>query len=164
MKRLLLGLLVVFAVSARAAALSGAYENGGSMVGPDSPEATGTISFQGLLQLQFDYKLTRAQHAQVERVVVKQGDTFFDIVCKDRDGAVTWSGRWEFNKDCSLEHDRTKLLLRSRRYPDDGFAFLLNTTADGQILLVEVQRINTTWFGPVTKPVGTFLFNRLAGR
>jgi hypothetical protein len=166
MRRLFLAGLLAIAAIARlhAVDVSGVYENAGTLVGPASPAEAGPISLQGLLGLEFDYALTRTLHDQVDRVVVKQAELTFTIECKDRDGATTWSGRWQLNKGYGMEGDRVKLLFRSKRYPDDGFYFTLNTLNEGKLLAVDVQRINSTWFGPVLKPVGTFLFNRVAGK
>lgn len=156
-------LMIALTATARAVDVSGIYENAGNRVGASAPAEAGPISFQGLLGLEFDYALTRALHSQVDRVVVRQADNTFTIECKDRDGATTWSGQWKINEGYGFENDCVKLLLRSRRYPNDGFFFALSPAADGQLLLLEVQRVNSTWFGPVPKQVGTFLFHRITG-
>src|SRR5258708_3117451 len=142
MKRLLLtGLFAATTwLGARAAEVSGTYENAGSMVGPDSAAAAGTISLQGLCSLEFDYALTRTLHAQTDRVVVRQSDSTFVIECKDRDGTTTWSGRWSRDQGYGVDPGQVNLLFRSKRYENDGFLFSLRPAADGLLLLVEVQR------------------------
>jgi len=164
-RRFIAGFFVALTVcSAHEVNMSGTYENAGAMVKPDTTDAAGTISFQGLLSLEFDYPLTREQHAQTDRVVVSQTDSTFTIECKDRDGTTTWSGQWRRDKGYGVEAEQVNLLLRSKRYGDDGFLFSLSLAGERQLLLVEVQRINATTFGPVAKPVGMFLFNRVAGK
>jgi hypothetical protein len=166
MKRLLLtGLFAATAwVGARAVDVSGTYENAGAMVGPGSAADAGIISFQGLCSLEFNHPLTRALHTQVDSVVVRQADSYFIIECKDRDGAVTWSGRWERDAGYGVDPGQVNLLFRSKRFEFDGFLFSLSLAGDGQLLLVDVRRVNTTPFGPVAKPIGVFLFNRVPGR
>jgi hypothetical protein len=163
-RRLMVGFLVAIALcSARAVDVSGTYENTGAMVGPDSADAAGTISLQGLLELEFDYPLARARHAQTDRVVVRQTAATCTIECKDLDGATTWSGQWRSGVGYGVEAGQVNLLLRSKRFEFDGFLFSLSLAGDRQLLLVDVRRINTTTFGPVAKPVGVFLFNRVPG-
>lgn len=162
MKTLLLSCLL--AATLRAVDVSGTYENAGSMVSPDSAAATGTISLQGLCSLEFDHALTRALHTQTDRVVVRQADSTFSIECKDRDGAVTWSGRWARDAGYGVDPGQVNLLFRSKRFEFDGFLFSLSLAGDGQLLLVDVRRVNTTPFGPVAKPIGVFLFSRVAAR
>jgi hypothetical protein len=164
-RRFMVGLLAAIAVcSAWAVDVSGTYENTGSMVSPDSVASSGTISLQGLCSLEFDHALTRALHTQTDRVVVRQSDSAFIIECKDRDGAVTWSGRWARDAGYGVDPGQVNLLFRSKRFEFDGFLFSLSLAGDGQLLLVDVRRVNTTPFGPVAKPIGVFLFNRVAGR
>jgi hypothetical protein len=164
-RRLIAGFLVALTIcSAQAVDVSGTYENAGAMVKPDSADAAGIISFHGLLGLEFDYPLARALYAETDRVVVSQTASTFTIECQDLDGNTTWSGQWNRDKGYGEEAGQVNLLLRSKRFGDDGFLFSLSLAGERQLLLVEVQRINATTFGPVAKPVGMFLFNRLPGK
>jgi hypothetical protein len=165
MKRLLLISLFAAAIwsAARAVDVSGTYENAGSMVDPGTEPAAGVISLQGLLGLEFDYTLTRALHAQTDRVVMRQSDSTFIIECKDLDGHTTWSGQWSRDQGYGVEPGQVNLLFRSKRFQFDGFLFSLSLAGDRQLLLVDVRRVNTTPFGPVAKPIGVFLFNRVPG-
>lgn len=149
---------------ARAVDVSGTYENAGSMVAPGSAAEAGTISLQGLCTLEFDHALTRALHAQTDRVVVRQSDSTISLECKDRDGATVWSGQWKRNEGYGVDQGQVNLLFRSKRFEFDGFLFSLSLAGEGRLLLVDVRRVNTTPFGPVAKPVGSFLFSRMAGR
>jgi hypothetical protein len=160
-KTLLISCLL--AATLRAVDVSGTFENAGTMVGPGSAAESGIISFQGLCSLEFNHALTRALHTQTDRVVVRQSDSTFTIECKDRDDATTWSGRWERDVGYGVDPGQVNLLFRSKRFEFDGFLFSLSLAGDGRLLLVDVRRINTTWLGPVAKPIGVFLFNRVAG-
>jgi hypothetical protein len=162
MKTLLLSCLL--AVTARAVDVSGVYENAGAMVSPDSAAAAGTISLQGLCTLEFDHALARALHSQTDRVVVRQTDSTFLIECKDRDGVTTWSGQWSRDVGYGVDANQVNLLFRSKRFEFDGFLFSLSPAGDGRLLLIDVRRVNTTPFGPVAKPIGVFLFSRVADR
>jgi hypothetical protein len=165
MKRLLLtGLFAATCLGVRAVDVSGTYENAGSMVGPGSEAEAGIISFQGLCSLEFNHTLTRALHTQVDRVVVRQADSSFIIECKDRDDAVTWSGRWQRDIGYGVDPGQVNLLFRSKRFEPDGFLFSLSLAGDGNLLLVDVRRVKTTWLGPVGQPIGVFLFNRVPGK
>jgi hypothetical protein len=162
MKTLLISCLL--AATLRAVDVSGTYENAGSMVGPGSAAEAGVISFQGLCNLEFDHALTRALHTEIDRVVVRQSASTFSLECKDRDGATTWSGQWSRDVGYGVDPGQVNLLFRSKRFESDGFLFSLSLAGEGQLLLVDVRRIKTTWLGPVGQPIGVFLFNRVAGR
>lgn len=156
MKRLLLfGLL---AVTAQAVDVSGTYENFGTVVGAASSDTS--ASFHGLLGLEFDLSLARALFSKTDRVVIKQADTRFAIRCLDANGEQTWGGRWDLDVGYGVEKEQVKLVF-SKHEEKDGFLFLLSAAGDGKLLLVEVHKIQTTWFGPVGKPLGTFIFSRV---
>jgi hypothetical protein len=161
-KTLLISCLL--ATTLHAVDVSGTYENAGSMVSPDSAEESGAISFQGLCSLEFNHALTRALHAQTSRVVVTQTGGTFTIECKDLDGVTTWSGQWTKGQGYGVDPGQVNLLFRSKRFEFDGFLFSLRLAGDGRLLLVDVRRVNTTWLGPVAKPIGVFLFNRVPGK
>lgn len=162
MKRLLL--LGLFAVAARAVDVSGVYENAGTVVSTTlaSPEAG--VPFRGLVGLEFDLPLARALHSDTERVTLTQVAGTFTMRCTDAAGAETWTGQWERDRGYGIEGNQVKLIFRSKRFADDGFLFLLTPVGDETLLQVEVLRVHSTFFGPVGKPIGTFLFHRLAGR
>jgi hypothetical protein len=164
-RRLIAGFLAAIALcSVHAVDVSGTYENAGAMVKPESADAAGVISLHGLLGLEFDYPLARALYAETDRVVVSQTASTFTIECQDRDGATTWSGQWKSGVGYGVEAGQVNLLFRSQRFGDDAFLFSLGLAGERQLLLVEVQRINATTFGPVAKPLGMFLFNRVPVR
>jgi len=159
---LLVATLLV-ASAAHAENLDGTYENTGSLVSSATAQPAGTISFQGLLDLNFDYALTRALHATTNRVVITQTATHLRVECRDIDDKMTWSGSWEKGTGFTLEEDHVDLVFRAPRLKDDGYLFTLRTVHDRDLLLVDVQRVNATSFGPAAQPIGSFLFGRIAG-
>ncbi len=162
-----LGLIVAalaLASVARAENLSGIYENTGSQIASDAPPAGGTVSFQGLLDLNFDYALTRALHAETNQVVITQTDSLFRIECRDLDGKIAWSGQWPRDVGYTPEEGQVELIFHAPRLKYDSFRFSLRPVPGKQLLLVDVQRINATPLGPSIQPVGTFLFGRLPAK
>lgn len=145
----------------RAAEVSGVYENFGNLVSSDATPASSRVSFQGLLELNFDYDLTRALHAETSRVVLRQTASRFTIECRDGD-KVTWSGRWEKGSGYSAEEDRVELTFHNAQLKYDSYLFSLQPVAQRDLLLVEVKRINATTLGPNVQTVGTFIFGRIA--
>lgn len=154
---------IIFALSGLAAwavDVSGTYENSGTALSTSLEEPAGAVPFRGLLGLEFDLPLARALHSGTDKVTITQTGSSFTIECKDADGGQTWSGRWKIGEGYGIEANQVKLVFRSKRYEFDGFYFLLSTVSEQKLLLVEVQRVQTTWLGPVIKPLGTFLFER----
>ena len=146
---------------ARAIDVSGVYANSGTVVAADPGPAAGAVSLQGLLGLEFDLALANALHSQTSRVEVRQTASIFRMVCKDVDGVVTWSGQWKMGEGYGVEEGQVNLIFRSKRFENDGFQFALSMASGDNLLLVDVRRVTSTWFGPVVKPIGVFLFSRL---
>jgi hypothetical protein len=159
MKRLLLSGLL--AVTAQAVDVSGTYENVGTVIGSPA-SADDRVSFHGLLGLEFDRRLARAQFSQTERLVLTQTDSTFKISGRDADNGETWNSRWARDLGYDFDQKQVKLLFSSKLKKDDGFLFLLSPAGDGQMLLVEVIEIHATVLGPVGNPLGTYLFERVA--
>jgi hypothetical protein len=152
-------LVALLAVAARAVDVSGTYENAGSMIG--APPGAGATSLQGLLGLNFDHELTRAIHSETSRVEIRQTDSQFGIVCRKDDGTVAWSGYWQRNVGYDWDRDKVSLLFRAPRFKEDGFLFKVSLVGDRRMLLVDVIRVNTTYFGPMGESLGTFIFDRV---
>jgi hypothetical protein len=161
---------VIFATliwnEARADNLSGAYLDAGSAAAaPSEPEqATVPVSLQALLTLEFDRDLAGPQFSPASRIEITQTDTFFRIICKDPFGAETWTGQWKMGQGYGTEDGRVHLIFRSKRHEPDDFLFVLNSTGPDKLLVVEVQRITPTSFGPAAKLQGMYVFERAPGK
>ncbi|MBI2496739.1 MAG: hypothetical protein HYV75_02015 [Opitutae bacterium] len=97
------------------------------------------------------------------RVEVTQSDTFFRIICKDASGSETWTGQWKAGEGYGTEAGKVKLVFRSKRHAPDAFFFLLGTTGEDKMLVVEVQRVTPTSFGPSARLQGLYVFERVPG-
>jgi hypothetical protein len=158
---LLLANVLAFAPlrAASVPSVTGTYENEGSIVETDS-DYKGTVSLSGLLGLEFDLAQGLLRHAEVARVEIEQRDQSFVIRTKNARGEKAWTGRWERNGGYEPTKDGVKILIRPRSGGDDFFMFTLSPIKDGEVLLVEIQRVQASKFGPTGKPVGKFLFLR----
>jgi plasmid stabilization system protein ParE len=143
---------------ASAVDVSGIYADTGNTAATEA-----AVSLQSLLRLEFDPVLANPVHSPASRVAITQTDFMFRIECLDPDGARTWSGQWKTGEGYGTEAGQVKLVFRSKRYDPDGFFFLLSLVGENRVLVVEVQRIVSSWFGPVTKPVGVYVFERAPG-
>jgi hypothetical protein len=159
-RRFIAGLVALLALICSRADVSGTYENVGTVVSTALASAENGVPLRGLVGLEFDLPLARALFSATDHVTITQAADTFAIECRDADGGLTWNGRWDRGYSYGVEAGQVKLLLRAKRYGQDGFLFLLSPVSDQKLLLVEVQRIQTTYFGPVMKPIGTFLFER----
>jgi hypothetical protein len=139
--------------------ITGTYDSEGSVVESESGY-TGAVSLSGLLGLQLDLAAGSIEHGSVARVEIEQRDRTFTVRTKDDDNKQVWTGTWERNGGYEATKDGVKILLRHARFGEDFFMFTLTTINEGAALLVEVQRIQATKFGPVGKPFGKFLFLR----
>jgi hypothetical protein len=139
--------------------ITGDYDSEGSVVESESGY-TGVVSLSGLLGLELDLAAGSIAHGAVARVEIEQRDRTFTVRTRDNDNKQVWTGTWERNGGYEPTKDGVKILLRHARFGEDFFMFTLTTINEGGALLVEVQRIQATKFGPVGKPFGKFLFLR----
>lgn len=160
--RLLSALCLVFVPlqAASFTSLTGTYESEGSVVETNS-DYTGPVSLAALFGLEFDLAAGSLQYAKIARVEIEQRDRSFTVRTKREGGATQWTGVWERNGGYEPTRDGVKILLRHARFRDDFFMFTLSAIKEGEVLLVEVQRVQATRFGPIGKPVGKFLFLRI---
>lgn len=156
----LAALCLAFApLRAEVVSLTGTYDCDGSVV-EAADGYNGPVSFRALLGLELDFAAGSIQYAAIPHVEIEQRDRSFTIRTKDERGATEWSAMWERNGGFEPTKDGVKLLLRAKRFGDDFFMFTLSAVKEGEVLLVEIQRVQATKFGPVGKPVGKFLFLR----
>jgi hypothetical protein len=140
--------------------VTGTYESEGSIV-ETVTDYTGPVSLRALLGLELDLALGFNLHREIPRVEIEQRDRTFTIRTKNAKGDTEWSAVWERNGGFEpTKEGGVKMLLRAPRFGDDFFMFTLSTMKNGTVLLVEVQRVQSTNFGPKGKPVGKFLFLR----
>ncbi len=167
LRRRWLVVAVVFAAfvwnEARAVNVSGIYTDAGNTAPSDSQRAAVPVSLQALLGLEFDSDLASPAYSPASRVEITQTDTFFRIICRDPFGAETWSGQWKVGQGYGIEEGRVKLVFRSKRHEPDAFLFLLGPAGEGALLVVEVQRVTPTSFGPGATLQGLFVFERVPG-
>jgi hypothetical protein len=159
----LAGALVLAASTARAGDLDGLYESTGTVVSAN-PATAEAVSFHGLLELNFDHVLARAQHSETERVTIQETATRFKIQCLDGEDKVTWTGSWEKGDGCTVTDGRVDLTFHNAKLKYDSYVLTLQTVPGRDLILVEAKRINATPLGPSVQPEGTFVFGRLSKR
>lgn len=140
--------------------LSGTYEAAGTILQAEDGPAGGKVSLHALFALEFDHGRAATIHSLTTKVIFEQADGAFRVKCLDADDEVMWKGEWRRLAGYDFDADKVKLLLRAERFGHDGFLFLLSNDGKKDLLVVEIRRIVTTWYGPVFKPVGTFYFLR----
>lgn len=156
---------VIFAAfvwnEARAENVSGIYQDAGNTAPGDPQQAAIAVSLQALLTLEFDPTLASPSYSPATRVEVTQTDTFFRIICRNSFGTETWSGQWKAGEGYGVEPGQVKLVFRSKRHAPDAFFFLLRPAGEDKLLVVEVQRVTPTSFGPSAKLQGLYVFERV---
>ena len=162
--RLLLSALLLLAalrLSAAPVSVAGVYENEGLVIAAEPPYR-GPVTLRALLGLEFDHALGVLQHAAVSQVEISQRTDSLLVRLLDERGAVDWHGRWRDNGGFEANAECVKFLLRAPQDREDVFLFTLTPVHSGAGLLVRVQFVHATTFGPGGTPVGEFLFLRVA--
>lgn len=154
-------LLAALRLSAAPVSVAGVYENEGLVIATESAYR-GPVSLRALLGLEFDHALGVLQHAAVSQVKIDQRDDSLLVRLLDDRGTVDWHGRWRDNGGFEADAECVKFLLRAPQSHEDVFLFTLTPVHSGAGLLVRVQFVHATTFGPGGTPVGEFLFLRVA--
>lgn len=161
LRLLVAGFIILCAGRLAAANVTGTFESVGAAV-QETDGRRATVSLRGLVGLEFDHELARLTHGEVSRVSLDQKEGAFRIRCHRDDGSLEWEGYWERQKGYGLtpEEQRPKILFRSPRLGDDSVALTFWLEADGRMLAVSAERLVASTFGPIIRPLGTFLFAR----
>lgn len=160
--RLLLSALLLLAalrLPAAPVSVAGVYENEGSVIAAES-SYRGPVTLRALLGLEFDHALGVLQHAAVSQVEISQRTDSLLVRLLDERGAVDWHGRWRDNGGFEANAECVKFLLRAPQDREDVFLFTLTPVHSGAGLLVRVQFVHATTFGPSGTELGLFYFAR----
>jgi len=148
-------------IELNASALSGDYEDAGTVVEPGDEPAGFEPSFAALLRLEFDPKLAAVRHAETSRVDLQQGVGTLVIKIHDTDDAVIWSGRW--SEGSGYVQRGRSVVLRIRPASPDAEEVILTfePVAENRLVQLTVQRVRSTVFGPGVVWRRVYLFARL---
>ncbi len=152
-------LLAVSLLPAAPISIAGSYEAEGTVIEADSPYR-GPVSWRALLGLEFDHALGVLQHAHVTRVEIIQRDDSLRIDLFDDLDLNHWHGRWRNNGGFEASAESVKFLLRAPQQRDDLFLFTVTPVNAGAALLVRVQAVHASTFGPSGTELGLFYFAR----
>lgn len=139
--------------------IAGIYENEGAVIESASPYR-GPVSLRALLELEFDHALGVLQHAHINRVEINQRDDSLRLDLFDDSDLNHWHGRWRNNGGFEANAESVKFLLRAPQQRDDLFLFTVTPVNAGAALLVRVQFVHASTFGPSGTEVGLFYFAR----
>lgn len=163
--RVFVAAIVILALGRVSAAavpeISGVYDNIGSHASVAAPNASEPVSFQGLLELNFNHAAAVADHSATARVVLRQTSVGLRIECLDQSGKVTWARGWERGEEYAETEDRIDLKFRAARLKYDSYLFSLKKISGTDLLLVEVYLVQATTLGPNIVLEGSYLFSRL---
>lgn len=140
--------------------LSGAYEDYGVALGEPVGTNPAATSLHALLGLDFAAIQAGVSAEDMVKTSITQTDEGISVETQDSDGKVTWQARWRQGVGCALEADRVVLMLHSPVLGRDQYVLTLRPAQTGGALLVEVQSIRRTLFGPAIRPAQTYLFAR----
>lgn len=152
-------LLAALRLSAAPVSVAGVYENEGLVIAA-APPYRGPVTLRALLGLEFDHALGVLQHAAVSQVEISQRADSLLVRLRDERGAVDWHGRWRDNGGFEADTESVKFLLRAPEDREDVFLFTLTPANAGAALLVRVQYVHASTFGPSGTELGLFYFAR----
>lgn len=158
---LVLALTAAFTVhAAEKVNLSGSYEDYGAEITPPAGQTPAAISLRALFCLDFAAIQAGVSAAEMVKTSITQTDEWFSAETQDSDGKVIWHGRWHEGVGCAFESDRVVLVLHSPALSQDQYILTFRPAGTDGALLVEVQCIRRTLFGPAIRPVQTYVFAR----
>jgi hypothetical protein len=139
--------------------IAGSYENEGTVIASASAYR-GPVTLRGLLGLEFDHALGVLRHAHISRVEINQRDDSLRIDLFDDWDQNDWHGRWRNNGGFEANADGVKFLLRSVQHREELILFTVTPVNAGAALLVRVQFVHASMFGPSGTEIGVFYFAR----
>ncbi|GAB5561894.1 MAG: hypothetical protein SynsKO_35410 [Synoicihabitans sp.] len=144
--------LALGAANLQAQNVSGVFADKGTVIGKDGA----TISFHGLLSLDFNPVMTDAKYSDTSHVAMFERDGKIDIEIFNDDEEMIWGAVWDASDGYSREGDVAVIRMQSTK--STRVALSIRPISGGDILEVTANYISPTAFGPNAEPIGTYIF------
>jgi len=154
-------LVLVAPTKGRDLELTGVYEDEGTVAVAAPGRTDEVVSLHALLSLEFVPGLAKILHDRTSLVRVKHLASVLEVQVVDREGETTWQEIWKEGADFKRQGDALLLHFRPGRKDKEEFVLTLQTLTAFRLLQVEVRRLTPTLLGPLSHPMGTYLFHRL---
>lgn len=136
--------------------ISGSYDDKGTVIG--SSNGGETISFHGMLSLDFDPIMVEAKYADTTHIDLIDKDGKLDIEIIDKEGKMVWGAVWRAKDGYS--HEGESAVIRISNGTSDGArtSLVITPLNDGAYLEVKAYKVTATAVGPMSDPIGSYIF------
>lgn len=140
--------------------LDGTYSDKGMIVASATGPKSGTISFRGLLDFEFDPALNPELHPAADTVTLTHKGRYLSVKVTDTEGEPEEERWWHYEERVNADGRCAMAGFPDPANPDGKYFLVLQIVSDNRILQVKVLHLSPTAFGPDTKEIGTYVFPR----
>ena len=155
---LLISSLAVALTPAFALEITGSYDDMGTVIRSDNGGESETISFHGLLSLDFDPIMAEAKYADTSHVDLIDLKEKLDIEIIDKEGKMVWGAVWGRYEGYSHEGDAAVIRISNGDANGNRTSLVITPLSDGAYLEVKAYKITATALGPKSDPIGSYIF------
>tara|TARA_B110000305_G_scaffold126962_1_gene142211 strand:+ start:1542 stop:2051 length:510 start_codon:yes stop_codon:yes gene_type:complete len=155
---LLISSVIVALTPVSALDISGSYDDKGTVIRSESGGGSETISFHGMLSLDFDPIMAEAKYGDTTHIDLIDKDGKLDIEIIDKEGKIVWGAVWRANDGYSHEGDSAVIRISNGNSSGDRTSLVITPLSDGAYLEVKAYRVTATALGPKSHPIGSYIF------
>ncbi|MBT5900637.1 MAG: hypothetical protein HOH58_00845 [Opitutaceae bacterium] len=137
--------------------ITGSYDDKGTVIGSTTGDNE-TISFHGMLSLDFDPIMAEAKYGDTTHIDLIDKEGKLDIEIIDKEGKMVWGAVWRARDGYS--HEGESAVIRISNGTSDGSrtSLVITPLNDGAYLEVTAYKITATAVGPKSDPIGSYIF------
>ncbi len=165
LSRLFVAGCVWLAATALASAtdISGVYDDKGVVMTSSEPaQVEQEISLHALLSLEFDPEAGRIMYEETNRVDLVQASDEILIRAHKEKSRVSWRTEYLYEAEKGSIHGPRVIVNTRKPGEREVYTFIFELLENKDHLLVTVYRVSATIVGPSGKPIGSYLFTRMA--
>ncbi len=150
-------------LAASASDVSGVYHDKGSVISNEKPELAGAeVSLHALLSQEFDPETGRILYAETERLDLIQTSDDLTFRAHKEKTRVSWSVEYLYEAVKGSVHGPRVIVNLRKPEERDVYTYVFELLENKDHLLITVYRVTATIVGPSGKPIGSYLFERMA--
>ena len=143
--------------------VSGVFDDKGSVISAEKPELAGAeVSLHALLSQEFDPETGRILYAETERLDIIQTSDDLTFRAHKETTRVNWSVEYLYEAAKGSVHGPRVIVNLRKPEERDVYTYVFELLENTDHLLITVYRVTATIVGPSGKPIGSYLFTRIA--
>ncbi len=155
---LLISFVAVALTPVYALDITGSYDDKGTVIQSGSGGGSETISFHGILSLDFNPIMAEAEYGDTSHVDLIDLKEKLDIEIIDEGGKMVWGAVWGRYDGYSHEGDSAVIRISNGDSNGNRTSLVITPLSEGAYLEVKAYKITVTALGPKSDPIGSYIF------